>query len=214
MTLDGKFALVADLKTGACYRRNPNPSFSLFGGPATEQVTGSDLVPCSLLEGVPLAQLKEMGGGEDICETAAGLLVAPCTTQTGGLSFVDGTIKAIQDVCTSAPTKVFNVSSAGGKHAKVQCIEPLRDGARTSSFWTFKVIVPGLGFRDKEQLTLDGDQSGGKVIARVKKMLWQPHSSAARPRRLLPRALLRLSTSLKLLICLGLTTCTPSTPQG
>ena len=70
------------------------------------------MVPCSTLEGAPVAQLAGEAENEQICDGAISLLVAPCIAQSGGLSGVDGLPSAIRDVCIGLGTATAAVASA------------------------------------------------------------------------------------------------------
>ena len=171
-------ALVADLETGLCYATElQEQSFMSSATSSSLALEEVATVPCSVLEGVPLAQLRDASSDEDVCTDAAGLLVAACTARQGGLSFVDAKIEDIQNLCRTRanPAKNFTATSAsGGSRAVVRCLQPNAD----TSFYTLQVMVAGIGYRDKDPLTFSPQAPGGTFHARVKKILWQPHSSA------------------------------------
>ena len=189
-TQDPALKLLVNLSTGMCLRTEPVLEFELFA-PAPTTGNGTQIVeevPCSLLEGAPLEQIQEQGGPL-VCTHAAGLLVAACVAQTGGIGMVDATGAAVQKLCapTVTPTdKPFQVVTAAGEGTGgfLACVR-VNPG---DDVYALEVVSPGRGFRENDRLFPANRSATNKnqidqmtalsFRVRVQKMIWQPSSSS------------------------------------
>ena len=183
---DPRLMLLVNLSTGMCLQTEAAPQHALFAPDTpgnTTRVVGE--VPCSLLEGAPVAQIiKEAGGDSDVCKEAAGMLVAPCDARTGGISLVDATAAAISTLCTPSTTefqKPFGVNSRGGRGATIMCTK-IHPGDTDR---VLEIVSAGTGYRDNERLYAANESALNNAtftqlqfIARVQKMIWQPSTSS------------------------------------
>lgn len=186
--------LAVNLETGMCFRFEPILSTTSFAPPRQTGSAVVDQVPCSLLEGAPVAQLQEAAGTPDVCADAAGLLVAPCLAKTGGLSFVDASSTDVANLCTRfrPGQNISVVSAGGGRGAVIDCVQVLGGrsaGLGTSFIPAIRVLAKGFGFKDNDVL-VPADPAGplagefnqsGLYYGYVSKLLWQPHESAETP---------------------------------
>lgn len=184
-------ALAVNTTTGMCLRFGAVSTSPSFAAP---EITGSKIVaevPCSLLEGAPVEQLEEIAG-PDVCDNAAGLLVAPCLAKTGGLSFVDGSPGHIRALCARIGVGVrVQVKSTSGKEAAVECVSIPVDRPTDqpdATVQTLQVVARGFGFQDNDVLTAVAPENvaqtfndAGEFYAVVSKLIWQPHESAGTP---------------------------------
>lgn len=161
-TADPELRLIVSLETGLCVRIEP-PLTGFLGAVAPQ--APPEFVPCSTLEGTPLRQLEEAGVD---CAAAIGMLVAPCTAATGGLSVVDGTPAALGAACTVMGGEPTDVSSDTGSGAVIRCTGGPQQ--------LILIVASGSGFRDGQTLTVGTGTTG--LVGYVSKMIWQPHDSA------------------------------------
>ena len=185
--------LAVNLETGMCFRFEPILSTTSFAPPRQTGSAVVDQVPCSLLEGAPVAQLKRRPERRT-CADAAGLLVAPCLAKTGGLSFVDASSTDVANLCTRfrPGQNISVVSAGGGRGAVIDCVQVLGGrsaGLGTSFIPAIRVLAKGFGFKDNDVL-VPADPAGplagefnqsGIYYGYVSKLLWQPHESAETP---------------------------------
>lgn len=192
-TTNTSLVLSVNLKTGMCLKFAPTTSTPSFAEPEVTGVEVVSEVACSLLEGAPVEQLEQIAG-EGVCDSAAGLMVAPCIAKTGGLSFVDGSYAEITALCARLGDNVpVNIESVGGgKNGIVECVEllssnSLDQGGRSTR--AINIVSRGFGFRDNDPIYAVGPtqelvgrfNSAGKYFAFVSKMIWQPHASGETP---------------------------------
>lgn len=190
-TNDPSLALTVDLDTGLCFRLAPTlAAGGIFGPTETTGTQAVDQVPCSLLEGAPIAQLEAVGG-PDVCTHAAGLLVAACDAATGSLVLVDGTSDQVKALCTALGSNTVEVVGAsGGRGAFVNCTF-LQGGteylAASSYTRSLEVVVGGAGYRDNDVLrAADPNSTAGAAFDGVAgtfhgfiaKAVWQPSESS------------------------------------
>ena len=190
-TIDPSLALTVNLETGLCFRLAPTlAAGGIFGPTDTTGTQTVDEVPCSLLEGAPIAQLEAVGG-PDVCEHAAGLLVAACDAATGGLVLVDGTSDQVNALCTSLGSNTVEVvGTTGGRGAFVNCTF-LQGGTEVSGVSSYtrslEVVVGGAGYRDNDILRAANPNStagaafdgvAGTFHGFVAKAVWQPSESS------------------------------------
>jgi len=191
-TTNVSLALTVNLLTGLCFRLAPTlvAAGGIFGPTETTGTQTVDEVPCSLLEGAPIAQLEAVGG-PDVCTHAAGLLVAACDAATGGLVLVDGTSDQVKALCTLLGSNTVEVvGTTGGRGAFVNCTR-LQGGTETTGASSYtqslEVVVGGVGYRDNDILrAADPNSTAGAAFDGVAgtfhgfiaKAVWQPSESS------------------------------------
>ena len=161
--------LLVSLRSGKCIRLEPPPPLG-FLGVGTSVPGGPAEVPCSLLEGAPVAQIAAAAGNASVCDDAIGLLVAACVRRTGGISMIDGSRAVLGALCTRLGGGSGEVTSAGGgRGGRIRC-------AGTTAEPFVRVLAGGSGFRDGDEVAVDGATTSATVV--IAKLLWQPHESA------------------------------------
>ena len=168
---DPTLHLLVSTTTGKCVQVKP-PTVGFFG---VEVATGASTpveVPCSLLEGAPIAQINAEAGSETACAGAIGLLVAPCIAMTGGISMIDGTPIALRALCGAVGSGTADVTSArGGTGARIAC-------GGTADAPIVNIVAAGIGFRDGDAPVLGGTPAPAGTVVYIQKLLWMPHESA------------------------------------